>query len=178
MWTPRRIVLLAFGWILFIAGYTGYSTVLGGIDGMPPLPQAYWPRQTSELPPIPERPASRVVARLQSAFGAECPEIHRQIKVEVATRGMVFAADHFKIETDGRVCLTPLSVVMFSKDRTDPRPPEVTTIRGQVAYLRFDRPVTQYTEIGSRKIVAAEISGSIELTNNRRTAERGDDLVR
>jgi len=176
MWTPRRIVLLAFGWILFIAGYTGYSTVLGGIDGMPPLPQAYWPRQTSELPPIPERPASRVVARLQSAFGAECPEIHRQIKVEVATRGMVFAADHFKIETDGRVCLTPLSVVMISKDRTDPRPPEVTTIRGQVAYLRFDRPVTQYTEIGSRKIVAAEISGSIELTNNRRTAERGDDL--
>lgn len=176
MWTPRRIVLLALGWILFVSAYTGYSAVLGGIDGMPPLPQAYWPRQTSELPPIPERPASRVVARLQSAFGAECPEIHRQIKVEVATRGMVFAADHFKIETDGRVCLTPLSVVMFSRDRTDPRPPEVTTIRGQIAYLRFDRPVTQYTEIGSRKIVAAEISGSIELTNNRRTAERGDDL--
>lgn len=168
--------MLAFGWVLFGLAFTGYSAVMGGIDGMPPLPKAYWPRQASELPPLPERPASRVVARLQQAFGAECPEIHRQIKLELASRGMVFAADHFKIEPDGRVCLTPLSVVMFSKDKGDPRPPEVTTIRGQVAYLRFDRPVTQYTEIGSRKIVAAELSGSIELTNNRRTPERADDL--
>lgn len=176
MWTPRRILLLALGWALFLVAFTGYSTVLGGIDGMPPLPKAYWPRQASELPPLPERPASRVVARLQQAFGAECPEIHRQIKLELASRGMVFAADHFKIEDDGRVCLTPLSVVMFSRDKGDPRPPEVTTIRGQVAYLRFDRPVTQYTEIGSRKIVAADLSGSIELTNNRRTPERADDL--
>lgn len=168
--------MLALGWALFLVAFTGYSTVMGGIDGMPPLPKAYWPRQASELPPLPERPASRVVARLQQAFGAECPEIHRQIKLELASRGMVFAADHFKIEPDGRVCLTPLSVVMFSKDKGDPRPPEVTTIRGQVAFLRFDRPVTQYTEIGSRKIVAADLSGSIELTNNRRTPERADDL--
>lgn len=168
--------MLALGWALFLVAFTGYSAVMGGIDGMPPLPKAYWPRQASELPPLPERPASRVVARLQQAFGAECPEIHRQIKLELASRGMVFAADHFKIEPDGRVCLTPLSVVMFSKDKGDPRPPEVTTIRGQVAYLRFDRPVTQYTEIGSRKIVAADLSGSIELTNNRRTPERADDL--
>lgn len=176
MWTPRRILLLCLGWSLFLGAFLGYSLVLGSIDGLPPLPPGLTPHSREHLPPLPPRPASRVGGKLHLAFGPDCPEIHRQIKIEVGSKGMIFAADHFQAEPDGRVSLKPLSVAIFSADKANPRLTEISTIRGQVAYLKFDRPVAQLSDIGSRKIVAAEISGSIEVTNNRRTQGRDDDL--
>ena len=176
MWTPRRILLLCLGWSLFLGAFLGYSLVLGSIDGLPPLPPGLTPHSREHLPPLPPRPASRVGGKLHLAFGPDCPEIHRQIKIEVGSKGMIFAADHFQAEPDGRVSLKPLSVAIFTADKANPRLTEISTIRGQVAYLKFDRPVAQLSDIGSRKIVAAEISGSIEVTNNRRTQGRDDDL--
>ena len=43
MWTPKRILMLTLGFIVFLAAYLAYGRVLGRIDGLPPLPEAYWP---------------------------------------------------------------------------------------------------------------------------------------
>lgn len=176
MWTPKRVVILGIGFSIFLGFYLGYAWFLGTIDGLPPLPMAFTARAKEALPPLPARPASRVVTRLQLAFGLDCPEIQRQIKIELNSRSMVFAADHFQVEPDGRVKLSPLSVVLFNKDKNDGKPLEINTIRGEVAYLRFDRPIAHLTDIGNRKVVGCEITGKIEVVNNRKTSSRDDDL--
>src|SRR5262249_8986663 len=45
-----------------------------------------------------------------------------------------------------------------------------------VAYLTFDRPVSNPSEISSRKITQIEISGHVQVVNNRRRLERDEDL--
>ena len=44
MWTPKRILLMTLGLVLFLASYLGYANYLGGVDGLPPLPEGYWPK--------------------------------------------------------------------------------------------------------------------------------------
>jgi len=95
VWTPRRISMFLMYLGLGIGMYLGYATALGQIDGLPPLPQGLLPRDNEQLPPLPPRPASRVVAKLQQAFGPDCPEAHRQFKIELSSRNMVLAWDHF-----------------------------------------------------------------------------------
>ena len=42
MWTPKRIILLAVGFLLFTLAYILYSvTSLGRINTLPPLPEQY-----------------------------------------------------------------------------------------------------------------------------------------
>ncbi|MFM7099012.1 MAG: hypothetical protein ACKO16_16510 [Gemmataceae bacterium] len=176
MWTPKRILILGFGFSLFLALYFVYAWFLGAIDGIPPLPPAFSARAKEDLPPLPVRPTSRVVTKLQQAFGLDCPEVQRKIKIELNSRNMLFAADSFQIEPDGRVRLLPLSVVVFNRDKNENRTLEINTIRGEVAYLKFDRPIVNLTDIGNRKIVGGEISGKIEIINNRKTPSRDDDL--
>ena len=48
MWSPRRVLLMVVGLIVFLAGFRVYGHFLGGIDGLTPLPEDYWPDQTSE----------------------------------------------------------------------------------------------------------------------------------
>jgi len=44
MWTPRRILLLTACFAAFFTMYLGYAyTAVGRIDGLPPLPEEYWP---------------------------------------------------------------------------------------------------------------------------------------
>ena len=59
MWTPKRIVLLALGFFVFFAGYLLYASCLGGIDGLPPLPDVDMPNPNGPdaLGPVPP-PAS------------------------------------------------------------------------------------------------------------------------
>lgn len=176
MWTPKRVIILVAGMAIFLGFYLGYAWFLGTIDGLPPLPGAFTARAKEALPPLPARPASRVVTRLQLAFGQDCPETARQIKIELNSRSMVFAADHFQVEPDGRVKLSPISVVLFNKDKSDGKSLEINTIRGEVAFLKFDRPIAHLTDIGNRKVIGGEISGKIEVVNNRKTSSRDDDL--
>ena len=89
---------------------------------------------------------------------------------------MVLCAENFQIASDGRVSLTPMSLAVFGKARSDGGPVEISTISGLVAWLKFDRPVTNFSEMGGRKIIEAEVQGQIEINNNRRKAERDDDL--
>jgi hypothetical protein len=177
MWTPKRLTLLIIGFVFFCSTYYAYArSFLGGIDGLPALPEAYsYHGGSGTKGPSKEQPKP-VDEKLTQAFGLECPEKNRPIKLDLHSRKMVLAANTFSIEPDGRVRLQPLSLAMFGKDKGDGRFVEINTVRGNLAYLTFDRPIANYSEINGRKIIAAEITGDIQVVNNRRTERRDDDV--
>lgn len=193
MWTPKRVLLLVMGFAVFISAYAVYARYLGSIDGLPPLPVDCEPSEIADestgLPPAArENEADR---RLRQAFGEECPELKRTIKLEVRTRGVVLAADQFKIEDDGRVKLQPFSIAIFGKTKNAAEQPEINSIRSDVAFLTFDRPISSATEMSNRKITAVTLvqdreripeserrgyEGGVLIVNNRRTCQRDDDM--
>lgn len=189
MWNPKRILLLLAGFALFLAVYLVYARFLGGIDGLPPLPQAYWAGPTQEFQALPVR-QNNADKRLRDAFGQDCPEAKWSIRLEVAAHNLVLAAQDFTLE-NGRVKLWPFSVAIFSKEKDPATWPEINTVRADVAYLSFDRPVNNVMEIGSRRIVGGELShdpkrgagspgagggGGVTIVSNRGTAQRDDDV--
>ena len=174
MWSPRRVMILCGCFVAIFLVYFTYSfSHVGRIDGLPPLPEAYWPNPQGDGPvAIEPRPTtSRLEAKLKQAFGEGCKECKWAIRLDVSRKNMVLAAEQFQLTPKGQVCLAPLSVAPFGKERKDGQAPEINTIRGEVAYLTFDRPVTNFSEIGNRKIVEAELTGRIEIVSNRRRAE-------
>jgi hypothetical protein len=182
MWTPRRIVLLAIGYMLVMSSYLGYLvSSLGDIDGLPTLPENLRPDPNGPGgptgPTTPRCGVRRVEEKIKQAFGADCPELKWPIQLEANNKTLIVAAEDFKIEEDGRICLLPASLAVFGRDAPPGSFPEINTLRGTVAYIKFDRPISNLSEIGGRKIVGAEISGNIQITSNRRTPDRGDDLV-
>ena len=179
MWTPRRVLLLASGFAVFLAGYLGYAYVLGGIDGLPPLPEALWPAPAGKPPVWPPnvRHATTAEEMLQTAFGAGAPELKYAIKVGSSTRGVALAAVDFKVKDDGRVILLePVSLALFGKAAPG-KPPEINTLRASRAYLTLDQAITGPNDINSRKIVAAELLNKITIVHNRRTPQQDDDIV-
>jgi lipopolysaccharide export system protein LptA len=178
VWTPKRILLLAIGFALFFAAYMVYAHFLGGINGLPPLPDDYGPIADGVKHIVPEERENEADHKLRIAFGPDCDEVKKfNIKVELQSRGMVLASQEIKFE-DGRVKLIPFSFAIFGKDREGEKFPEINTIQCHEAKLTFDKPVNNIAEVGSsaRKITAAELSGDIYIINNRRTPQRDDDL--
>jgi lipopolysaccharide export system protein LptA len=173
MWTPKRILLLGASFAFFFLGFLGYAfSSVGRIDGLPPLPAIYHPG-TQAARPVASSDNSILKKRMEAAFGFNCPEQDRAIGLDIRSRGLLIAAENFNVMEDGRVSLWPISLAMMGKD---PRSPDLSTIKGDMAYIAFDRPVRSFSEIGSRKIVAAEISGNIKIMNNRKRAERDQDI--
>jgi lipopolysaccharide export system protein LptA len=180
MWTPRRIGWFVAGFVLLLAAYVAYFHFLGGIDGLPALPPEYW--TGVDGPGSPDRPRSTnpvndMDHQLEVAFGKECLERDYAIKFQVRSKGMVLAAKEFVIEKDGRVKLAPVSCAIFGKNNGDGRFPEINTVRANVAWLTFDRPIVHPADMGKHKIVAGELKGNVDIVNNRRTPERDDDLT-
>jgi hypothetical protein len=184
VWTPKRIVLLALGFVVFSTVYVIYaSSSLGRINGLPPLPGAYYPdpdQANLDIPNTVPHSASSLEAKLIQAFGPGCRELDYPIRLELNAKQMLLASSNFQVLEDGRVCLTPLSVALFGKDK-EKKPGgsvEINTLRGKVAYLTFDRPIKSLVpgQVGARRIVAAELTGDIVLSNNHSTAQRDDDL--
>jgi lipopolysaccharide export system protein LptA len=178
MWTPKRIVLLVLGFVVFAAGYWAYAHFLGGIDGLPALPEEYaYHGPSTDPPPVtgPDR-SNEVDEKLRQAFGEACPELDYAIKLEVRAKAMVLAAKDYKILEDGRVELTLLSVALFGKNAGDGKFPEINTIRCLTAHLTFDHPIANPADMGRYKVTLAELAGQVEVINNRRTPARDDDL--
>jgi lipopolysaccharide export system protein LptA len=176
MWTPRRLLLLPCCFVAFFTMYLGYAhTEVGRIDGLPPLPEEFWPvigdpAPVSDVKPTP----SRLDGRLKEAFGPDCKEQKWPIRLEDHRRNMLIAAEQFQVR-DGKVYLTPLSVALYGKKKGN-KPVEINTIRCTVAILTFDRPVSSFSEISSRKIAEAELNGRIDIVNNRSRPQRDQDL--
>jgi lipopolysaccharide export system protein LptA len=176
VWTPKRVLLLAGGFVLFLTAYGVYSHFLGGIDGLPSLPEEYAPMSTGQLPPLPPVSENEAERKLRVAFGEDCDEAKRKIKLELEAKGVVLAAQQMTFRQDGRVLLTPFSVALFGKERPESRFPEINTVRCQEALLTFDKPVNNETEMFGRKIIAGELRGDIWIFNNRGTPQHDDDI--
>lgn len=192
MWTPKRVLLLVFGLVAFGTAYVVYAHFLGRVDGLPPLPAQFEAKVDgeNEAPP-PGRSPILVDKKLQMAFGEDCEETRRTIKLEVRAKGVVLAADEFGIEPDGRVKLKPFSIALFSKPKKPGGQPEINTVRSDIAYLTFDQPIANAHDMGNRKIVGGELvcqvlqdgaesqrrgAGGVRITNNRSTPKTDDDL--
>jgi lipopolysaccharide export system protein LptA len=186
VWTPKRILLLVVGFASFCLAYGIYAYFLGGVDGLPPLPEELEPSTGPGVEFQPRQPPE-LDRKLKMAFGGECPEQKRAIKLERRDKGLLLAADNFSIEPDGRVKFSPFSLVLFGKE-ADNHFPEINTIQSDIAYVRFDQRVNNIQELASRKIVGAELVGDVQgrddltslgvkIKNNRRTPAEGDDLT-
>ncbi len=188
MWTPKRILLMILGWGLFFAGYQVYAHYLGRYDGLPPLPSDHRPQPGRERPaPVYTRPPDGPAANmLKMAFGTNCKEIDRRIKLSWRTQGVVMAADDWAL-LDGKLELKLVSVAIFGKPAEDGNP-EVNTIRGVRALIEFDQPLRDPRDAinKNRKPVGGRLEGGfntelsqpmqVHLQNNRRTANTEDDL--
>jgi len=183
VWTPKRILILIAGLAIFLSGYGVYAYFLGGIDGLPPLPPEY-----CELgPPIAApsgAPVNAIDTKLKQAFGEECEELKRMIKLDLRRKGWGLASDQFEPEKDGRIKLTPFSAFILTKRKGKDGWPEIHTVRCAEAYLTLDRQISNMAELGSRKIIKVELFGNspgaepkpIFLKNNRGTKEQNDDV--
>jgi hypothetical protein len=186
VWTPRRVLLLILGLVLFGAAFGVYARFLGWIDGLPELPDELLTRR-AEGDPIVEPLFSPVEAKLQLSFGPGCIELGYSYKIEMRAKGMVLAFNDFGIDPEGRVKLWPFSLATF-KERPG-QYPEINVIHSDVANLEFERPVKALSEIGERRIVGCQLEsdpnvmshdprkGRIIVINNRATATPDDDLV-
>jgi hypothetical protein len=182
VWTPKRVVLLAVGFALFLSGYLVYGRFLGGIDGLPALPEQYFPGNEPEPRPQDNRPSiieqpTPLEQKLRMAFGEDCQELNYAIKLEVRSRNMVFASNNFTLMPDGRVQLDPLSLAVFGKAVGPNNFPEINTVRCKKAHLTFDRPITTPADMGKGHLIGTELMGDVNVANNRRTPQRDDDLT-
>jgi lipopolysaccharide export system protein LptA len=182
VWTPKRILILLAGLSVFLGGYSVYAYFLGGIDGLPELPEIWRPEQcgkTSDDDLVIGNRGGKADENLSKAFGPDCPELQWAIKLDLPSRGWVFASKYME-PVDGRVKLWPLSVCIFPKEPTDGFP-EINTLQCEEAYLTLDKPVTNTTELSNRKVENVELrtedKKGIVIKNNRRTPNLSDDLV-
>jgi hypothetical protein len=188
VWTPKRIILLAGGFVAFTLVYILYTlTALGRINTLPPLPDQYKPSAGDDSSPVVRAPRSLkptlLEQKLEMAFHPGCEELTWPVRLELNAKSMVIAAWKFELADGGRVKLELMSLALFGKKKNDGREIEINTLKCKQAYIKFDRPITVLTpsELNGRKVVEAELFGDstrkIQITNNRRTAARDDDLV-
>ncbi len=181
MWTPKRILILIAATFVFAGGFVVYDYYLGGYDGLPPLPEQYRPNPTGDVA-ISDPRDPETDQKMRIAFGNAVDDFHesrRKFILNSVSRSLLLSVDHFTIEDDGRVKLAPFSVALFSKKKTEPGAyPEVNTIQSDVAYLTLDRKAQSFTDLSSRRIIGVELRGQrgVTIINNRRTAEKNDDI--
>jgi lipopolysaccharide export system protein LptA len=178
MWTPKRLLMLFLGFLFFLCAYVVYDFFLGHYDGLPPLPPEFQPVAGDEPVPEPRRPGpSGVVALLEKAFGANCEEKDRRIKLEWRTQNIVLAAENWKLQ-DGRLHLEKVSVAFFGKNRpgAENAAEEINTVRGTHAEVEFERPLNTLRDAQKSKPVAGRIEGNVILQHNRRTPQPEDDI--
>jgi lipopolysaccharide export system protein LptA len=177
VWTPKRVLLVLTGFVVFFMGYAVYAFFLGTKDGLPQLPREFWPGQAPiiKVEPWNDR-KTETQRKLELAFRPDDPTLQLGIKLEIRNRGMVLATDDLKFTEDGQVQLTPLRLALFGKAVGPDGTPEINTVRSDSAVLRFDAPVRNFQDLSSRKIVGGKLIKNISITNNRRTADRTDDL--
>ena len=176
MWTPKRVLLLGLGIVVFLFGYGIYAFFLGAIDGIPPLPEDLFPGEivlgSSNVQ------ESDVDHKLKIAFGDSCTQVKKRFKFEVRKKATVIAAAEVKTdEPDGRVKLTDFSCALFKESAEDKsKYPEINTVTSDFAFLTFDQPITNALDMNKAKPVGVELRGNINIINNHATEKKEDDL--
>lgn len=189
MWTPRRLLLFLAGLGLCVGAFAAYSLAFGRIDGLPPLPAEYFVRRSpDDNDPLPAMSPAVIDVKLQRAFGPACLELNYNHRLELQKNGIILATNELRIEPDGRCKLRPFSVAVI-KDRGAGQEAEIYTVHADEAYLLFDEPVKNLSDMGKRKIVGCDLVSDpmllspdprrhrITCNHNRSTADADDDLA-
>ena len=154
VWTPKRVLILLSGMTLFLAGYFVYAYFLGGIDGLPVLPEIYvlTPGVAPDwFDPDGGNNEGETERKLKWAFGAESEEAKRPIKLDLRSRRLLLAAKEFTIvKEDGRVKLSLFSAALFGEQKGDGSFPEINIVQSEIAYLTLDQPVSNISELPQR----------------------------
>src|SRR5690348_15864524 len=105
--------MLSAGFVAFFLVYLGnaYSYV-GRIDGLPPLPEAYWPDPVDKVVPAAAPRTPNLTEKIKMAFGQGAKELKCPIRLDLHSRPILPASDYFSLRYDGPVCLTPLCVAL------------------------------------------------------------------
>ena len=74
MWTPKRVLILVSGLLLFLSGYGVYAFFLGDIDGLQPLDAGYYPPENQPPDELVPQESLRE-AMIKQAFGPGCEEL-------------------------------------------------------------------------------------------------------
>ncbi len=179
MWTPKRVLIVVVGFLVFFSGYLVYAHHFGQFDGLPPLPSEHKRGERGKIPERIGKTTPLVVRRLIEAFGPTCEEQERSIKLQWHGQGVVIAAGSWKlVEETGQLKLTKVSVAIFGKPRPNQKGLEISTIRGQEAYIEFDQPLRRPQDAQHRRPVGGRVEGDVWIRNNRRTPlpQDEDDL--
>jgi hypothetical protein len=182
VWTAKRILILVIGLLVTLCSFAVYSVFLGVIDALPPFDINKLPKPgEEEICTLQGTGEGEVDRRLILAFGQNCKELQRPLRLWLPDKGIAFATGEFLIDkTDGKVRLAPFSAAFYHKSSVPGAFPEISMIRCDMAILTLDKPVTQFSELNSRKVIAVEMVGRqphfITLSNNRRTKEKHDDV--
>src|SRR5438067_9087981 len=94
MWTPRRLLLLLLGLAFFGTAYAVYARFLGGIDGLPLLPEEFLVRRTLDSKEV-INPAvtTEIDRKLMLAFGPGCREVNWNVRLNLGRMGLLLACD-------------------------------------------------------------------------------------
>lgn len=145
----------------------------------------------TDIEPDPAQLRESEVAAIRG-FGPLCPELNAPISMEwrpkngaqqpPSHRGVgvhVFAHDYEVLKENPRlVRLHPCSIVHVQASPSGkPEQDEINTVRGQEAFVEFDRPIDKLTDVSGAQAVGGWINGKVELKNNRRTDDAHDDVV-
>lgn len=98
---------------------------------------------------------------LQKAFGENCEESRRTIKIYLGSKGLAMAAEKLTIEPDGRVKFTPFSMAHIGK--TGEKESAIITVQSEWALLKLDQPIVDLLELRKRKIMSVELPGGVRL---------------
>src|SRR5438270_11829754 len=95
MWTPRRLFLLLLGLAFFGTAYAVYARFLGGIDGLPLLPDEFLVHRTLDSKEEAIKPGitTEIDRKLMQAFGAGCREVNWNTRLNLGKMGLLLACD-------------------------------------------------------------------------------------
>ena len=188
MFTPRRLILYVISLVACVAIYGGYNVVLGRIDGIPPLPAAYYERRVADDADFPTHKGNQIIdVKLQRAFGPDCIELTYNHRLELQKNGVIIAMNQVSFD-EGRCKLKPFSIAVV-KDRGAGVDPEVYTVHADEAFLLFDEPVKNLPEMGKRRIIGCDLvsdptllspdprSHRVTCNHNRGTVDPNDDIM-
>ena len=200
MLTPRRIMLLLAGFVLFAGTYFAYAQLLGWLDGLPQLPAAMLVVADPGHFAPPERTTSPTTQKVIDAFGENSPETNyshypTQLQFPSGDSSLVVAAGKPPSNPNShRVILTPFSVARFGK----PKPAhlrlpgevvEISTIHADKGVLEFDRVITNPADMKKAKLLRLELvsdidaalrdprGGVVHITNNQRSSDPTQFLI-
>lgn len=202
MWTPRRVLLLLGGILLFGGVYGFYARFLGWMDGLPQLPAKMLALAPAGAMPPDVRQVSPTIERIREAFGPDCLEqksalYPTQLEFRSGATSTVLACGSPPFNATNRVALAPFSVAQFgaqkpAHQRQDGEAQEITTFHADKAILEFDRPVNGPGDMAKAKLQRMELiseppdpaqlkldrrSGTIHITNNQRARDPAKFLV-